>query len=150
MKETKRMLQVAELIKRNFGIVLQAEGSYIYGTEPFVTVTNVKMSPDLGIAKIYISIYNIEDKYNVILQMEEEMARLRSALYHRIRKHLRKMPDLKFIVFCLLFSSSESLIQSSFHSLRFGSTLSSLRASTSNHHDHRNEIPIQTEGSGYR
>ena len=96
MKETKRMLQVAELIKRNFGIVLQAEGSYIYGTEPFVTVTNVKMSPDLGIAKIYISIYNIEDKYNVILQMEEEMARLRSALYHRIRKHLRKMPDLKF------------------------------------------------------
>jgi len=96
MKETKRMLQVAELIRRNFGIVLQQEGSYIYGTEPFVTVTTVKMSPDLGIAKIYVSIYNIEDKFNVIFAMEGEMERLRSSLYHRIRKHMRRMPLIQF------------------------------------------------------
>jgi len=96
MKETKRMLQVAELIRRNFGIVLQQEGSYIYGTEPFVTVTTVKMSPDLGIAKIYVSIYNIEDKFNVIFAMEDEMERLRSSLYHRIRKHMRRMPLIQF------------------------------------------------------
>ena len=96
MKETKRMLQVGEMIRRNFGTVLQQEGSYIYGTEPFVTVTNVKMSPDLGIAKVYISIYNIDDKYNVILSMESEMERLRSSLYHRIRKQMRRMPLLQF------------------------------------------------------
>lgn len=96
MKETKRMLQVAEMIRRNFGIVLQQEGSYIYGTEPFVTVTNVKMSPDLGIAKIYVSIYNIDDKFNVVLAMENEMERLRSSLYHRIRKQMRRMPLLQF------------------------------------------------------
>jgi ribosome-binding factor A len=96
MKETKRMLQVGEMIRRNFGTVLQQEGSYIYGTEPFVTVTNVKMSPDLGIAKIYISIYNIDDKFNVIFAMEDEMERLRSSLYHRIRKQMRRMPLLQF------------------------------------------------------
>lgn len=96
MKETKRMLQVAEMIRRNFGIVLQQEGSYIYGTEPFVTVTNVKMSPDLGIAKIYVSVYNIDDKFNVIFAMEDEMERLRSSLYHRIRKQMRRMPLLQF------------------------------------------------------
>ena len=96
MKETKRMLQVAELIRRNFGMVLQQEGSYVYGLEPFVTVTTVKMSPDLGIAKIYVSIYNVDDKFNVILSMEGEMDRLRSSLYHRIRKQLRRMPLLQF------------------------------------------------------
>ena len=96
MKETKRMLQVGEMIRRNFGTVLQQEGSYIYGTEPFVTVTNVKMSQDLGIAKIYISIYNIDDKFNVIFAMEDEMERLRSSLYHRIRKQMRRMPLLQF------------------------------------------------------
>ncbi|MFT4758925.1 MAG: ribosome-binding factor A [Paraglaciecola sp.] len=96
MKETKRMLQVGEMIRRNFGIVLQQEGSYIYGMKPFVTVTNVIMSPDLGIAKIYVSVYNIEDKFNVILEMENEMERLRASLYYRIRKQMRRMPLLQF------------------------------------------------------
>ena len=96
MKETKRMLQVGEMIRRNFGTVLQQEGSYIYGTEPFVTVTNVKMSPDLGIAKIYVSIYNVVDKHNVIFAMEEDMERLRSSLYQRIRKQMRRMPLIQF------------------------------------------------------
>ena len=57
-KETKRMLQVGELVKRNISIVLQQEGSYYYGTEALVTVTSVKMSSDMGIAKVYLSIYN--------------------------------------------------------------------------------------------
>ena len=59
-KESKRQLQTGELIRRNFGHVLQQQGSYIYGAA-FVTVTNVKMSPDLGIAKIYISVFNNEE-----------------------------------------------------------------------------------------
>ncbi|MEL6941413.1 MAG: ribosome-binding factor A, partial [Bacteroidota bacterium] len=74
--KSKRQLQVAEQIKRNFGIILQQEGSYIYGVETLVTVTSVKMSPDFGIAKIYLSVYNTEDKQSVILLMEEQYPRL--------------------------------------------------------------------------
>jgi len=94
--ETKRMRQVAELIKRNFGVLLQQEGSYIYGTTPFVTVTNVKMSPDLNIARIYLSVYNTEDKQTVILEMESNYARLRQSLAYRIKKLVRRIPDLQF------------------------------------------------------
>ena len=94
--ETKRMQQVAEIVRRNFGILLQQEGSYIYGTEPFVTVTNVKMSPDLSIAKIYLSVYNTEDKQTVILEMEDNYTRLRQSLAYRIKKHVRRIPDIKF------------------------------------------------------
>jgi len=77
----KRQLQISELIRRNFGLVLQSEGSYVYGVEPFVTVTNVVMSPDLSIAKIYMSVFNVEDKQTVILEMEKEQPRLKAASY---------------------------------------------------------------------
>ncbi|MBX2875032.1 MAG: 30S ribosome-binding factor RbfA [Saprospiraceae bacterium] len=96
--ETKRQRQVAELVKRNFSMVLQQEGSYLYGPEPLVTVTGVKVSPDFGLAKIYLSIYNTENKQAVILQMEEETVRLRQALAHRIRKHVRRIPDIAFYI----------------------------------------------------
>ncbi|MEM8523720.1 MAG: 30S ribosome-binding factor RbfA [Bacteroidota bacterium] len=94
--KSKRQLQVAEQIKRNFGIVLQQEGSYIYGVEALVTVTSVKMSPDFGIAKIYLSVYNIEDKQSVILLMEEQYPQLRQSLGNRLRRHMRRIPELQF------------------------------------------------------
>ncbi|MEZ5043096.1 MAG: 30S ribosome-binding factor RbfA [Saprospiraceae bacterium] len=94
--ETKRQRQIAELVKRNFSIVLQQEGSYLYGHEPLVTVTAVKLSPDLGLAKIYLSVYNTENKQAVLLQMQEEIVRLRQGLAHRIRKQVRRIPDIAF------------------------------------------------------
>lgn len=93
---TVRQKQVEELIKRNFGIILQSEGSYIYGTEPLVTVTQVKVSPDFGQAKIYLSVYNTETKQQVILEMEEQNNRLRQALARRVRKQMRKVPHIDF------------------------------------------------------
>ncbi len=73
--------------------MLQQEGSYIYGSQVLVTVTNVVMAPDLKLAKIYLSVYNTENKQEVILMMENEHQKLKQAFYHRIRKHLRRMPD---------------------------------------------------------
>ncbi|GAB5551563.1 MAG: 30S ribosome-binding factor RbfA [Saprospiraceae bacterium] len=91
-----RLKQVEELIRRNFGIVLQEEGNYIYGPEPLVTVTQVRISPDLGLAKIYLSVYNTENKQAVILQMEESQTRLRQSLAYRIKRHVRKIPQVDF------------------------------------------------------
>lgn len=94
--ETKRQKQAAELVKRNFSLVLQQEGSYIYGPEPLVTVTGVKITPDLSLAKIYLSVFNTENKQAVLLEMEEEIVRLRQSLAHRIRKHIRRIPEISF------------------------------------------------------
>lgn len=92
--ETKRQLQVGELIKRNFSLVMMQEGRYIYGDEALVTVTNVRMSSDLGLAKIYVSIFNTENKQAVILQLQQEITRLRQILAQRIRKHVRRIPNI--------------------------------------------------------
>jgi ribosome-binding factor A len=92
--ESKRQLQVAELVKRNISLVLQHEGSYIYGSEPLVTVTSVKMSPDLSLAKVYLSVWNTDNKQAVLLELEEEHNRLRQSLGNRLRRQLRRIPDL--------------------------------------------------------
>lgn len=96
--ETKRQLQVAELVKRNFSIVLQNEGGYIYGVEPLVTVTKVKVTPDLNLAKIYLSVYNTDHKQGVLLEMEEHLLRLKQSLTARIRRQVRRIPDIAFFL----------------------------------------------------
>lgn len=94
--ETIKQRQIGELVKRHFSLTLQEEGSYIYGTAPLVTVTSVKMSPDLSLAKIYLSVYNTENKQAVILEMEEEKSRLRQLLAGRLRRQVRRVPEIDF------------------------------------------------------
>lgn len=94
--ESIRQKQIGELIKRNFSLLLQQEGRYIYGSEALVTVTNVRMSPDLGIAKVYLSVFNHQSKQEVILEMEDQTTHLRQALGSRIRRQIRRIPELHF------------------------------------------------------
>lgn len=98
MKTSKRMLQVAEVVKRNMSMVLMQEGTNIYGNEPMVSVTNVVMSADMGIAKVYLSIYNTENKQEVMLLLEGEIHRLRQSLAYRIKKHVRRIPRVDLYI----------------------------------------------------
>jgi ribosome-binding factor A len=95
--ETKRQKQINELIRRQFSMVLQNEGSYIF-EKALVTVTRVVVSPDLQSAKVYLSVFNTEDKLEVMRLMEENNHRLRYALANKVGKQLRKIPELKFFL----------------------------------------------------
>lgn len=94
--ESKRQLQVAEAIKRHFSVVLQREGYLIYGSGPLVTVTGVNVSPDMGQARIYLSIYNVASKENVVEAIAHHGSKLRQSLAARVRKHMRRVPYLEF------------------------------------------------------
>ena len=94
--ETKRQNQVAELVRRNFGLVLQQQGTNIYGASVLVTVTTVKMSPDLTLAKIYLSVFNTENKQEPLLLLQEEIVKLRHEMGQRIRKLVRIIPEISF------------------------------------------------------
>lgn len=96
--ESKRQQQVAELILRNFSFVLQQEGLYIYGREPLVTVTSVKVASDLQLARIYLSIYNAEKKEIVLAQIREHDHKLKQEMYHRLKKQLRRMPLFEYFI----------------------------------------------------
>ena len=98
MKETKKQRQVATLIQREFSTVLRNEGAFIYGAGVMTTVTNVRMSSDMGIAYIYISVYNAPYKQEVIKQLWDNLSHLRGELGRRIRKQVRRIPMLKFYI----------------------------------------------------
>ena len=91
-----RKLQIAELLRRNISFVLQADGHYIYGPEAMVTVTSVNVTPDLALAKVYLSIFNSENKQAVLLELEAAIHEVKKNLYNRIRKHVRRVPDIVF------------------------------------------------------
>jgi ribosome-binding factor A len=93
--ESIKQRQMSEMIKRHFSIVLQNEGRMIYGARILVSITDVKMSPDMGIAKIYLSVFNTENKQEPILELETEMVRLRQVLAARIRHQVRRIPLLQ-------------------------------------------------------
>jgi len=84
MASTKRMNQIAATIQRELSIVLQQEGTYIYG-RALVTVTSVNMTPDLGLARVYLSVY-----------IQHEVKRLRQGLAHRVKRQMRRVPLLEF------------------------------------------------------
>lgn len=93
--ETKRQRQTGEIIRRHFSELLLQEGSYLSGGA-LVTVTMVKMSSDLGLARIYLSVYNTENKQEVLLTFQKETMRLRQSLAHRVRHKMRRVPDIDF------------------------------------------------------
>jgi ribosome-binding factor A len=80
-------------VRRHFSDVLQQEGRYIYDNV-LVTVTQVKMSPYLGLAKIYLSVYNTDNKQGVLLKLENEVVRLRQSFAHRVRRQMRRVPEI--------------------------------------------------------
>lgn len=91
--ETKRQLQLGELIKRNFSTVLQQEGRYIYG-DVLVSVTKAIISPDLSQVKIYLSIYGSEEKEEILQNIENQTFQLKQALAHRIKGQIRRIPEI--------------------------------------------------------
>lgn len=98
MEQTKKQRQVGGLIQKEFSTILQLEGAFIYGTEPLVTVTNVRMSSDLGIAYIYVSVYNAPYKQEIVKELWENLSYLRGLLGKRIRKNVRRIPMIKFFI----------------------------------------------------
>jgi ribosome-binding factor A len=96
--ESIRQKQVGELIRRYFSTILTQEGPYIYGRDKLVTLTHVKMTPDLLLAKIFISVYGTETKFEVIEELQENIQRLRQALAGKIGKQMRRMPEIEFFL----------------------------------------------------
>jgi len=95
--ETKRQKQISELLRRQFSMVLLDEGTYIF-EKALVTVTKVSVSPDMQNAKIYLSVFNSDNKQEVMMGLEENNHRLRFALANKVGKQLRRIPELQFFL----------------------------------------------------
>jgi len=89
--------QVASLIQKSLGEVFTREGFNYYG-RAFVTISGVKLTPDLLLARIFISIYNVPDKASVLKMIKQQMHWIKKSLYQQIRHQMRVMPELEFLL----------------------------------------------------
>ena len=90
-----KQLQVAKIIQQNLSQVFQLKGPEIYG-RAFVTLSGVRITPDLGVARAYVSVYNVTDKEEVIDAINKNSYLIKKHLYQRIRNKMRRMPEMEF------------------------------------------------------
>ena len=90
-----RQEKVAELIRRDLSVLFQQNsGSWFAGM--FISVTQVRMSPDLGLAKVYLSFMAVPDKQVALAAVRQEGWRVRKELGAKIGKQVRIVPELNF------------------------------------------------------
>jgi ribosome-binding factor A len=97
MKEGKRQKQVSGLIQEEVNIIFQRLSlNMIDGG--MVSISSVKITPDLLEARIYLSVFNAKDNKQVIKRIEDRAWEVKKELAARIKSQVRRMPELKFFL----------------------------------------------------
>ncbi len=97
MLEGKRQKQVAGLLNKELSDIFQRLGiSMMDGG--MVSISSVKITPDLYEARIYLSFFQVKDNYDVLKKIEERSWEIKKELTARVRHQLRSMPKLTFYI----------------------------------------------------
>ena len=64
----------------------------------FITVTLVRMSPDLGVAKVFLSFMAVKEKNLALRKVKSEATWTRKTLARVIGKQVRRIPELQFYI----------------------------------------------------
>jgi len=90
-----RQEKIARLIQREIGSIF-TKGEVTVAPKIMITVTKVRVSSDLSIAKIYLSLFPAADKKEVMENIIFHGGEIRYALGRRVGKQLRHTPELQF------------------------------------------------------
>ena len=91
-----RQLTVGREIQKALAEIIRAKGMATFGGA-LVTVSEVRVSPDLSVAKVFVSVFP-SDKQSAVMQwLEENNRALRGELGHVVAKQLRIVPELTFL-----------------------------------------------------
>ena len=92
---SKRQQKVSKLLQKEISEIIQKDSLGIFRNQ-FVTVTHVKVSPDLSFSDIFLSLFNVSKPDELIWEVQDRKSEIRKELGIRIGKHMRIIPDLKF------------------------------------------------------
>ena len=95
MEESKRQKQIANLIQQEMSDIFQREGLNVIHNG-MVSISKVKVTPDLLEARIYLSFFQIEDDAALLKQIKERDWELRKHLAARIKNQVRRIPVLNY------------------------------------------------------
>jgi ribosome-binding factor A len=98
-------LCVMTLRQQKYGRLIQKELSDIFLRDKrgiignaFISIAEVRVSPDLSVARVYLSMSLTKDKKAVLAQINIHKSELRKALGDRIRNQARIIPELVFVI----------------------------------------------------
>lgn len=95
MSESKRQQKFARLLQKELSDVFQRDIQHLFSNS-FVTVTGVRMSPDLSVAKVDLSFMLAKNPQQMLETINEHKGEIRGALGRRIGKDVRRIPELIF------------------------------------------------------
>jgi ribosome-binding factor A len=95
--ESTRQNKVARQIQKDLAEILQQLGKPVLEGR-MVTVTVVRMSPDLSLAKAYLSIFPSENKTEFLERIRQSVKQIRHLLGQRVKNQLRNVPELAFFL----------------------------------------------------
>jgi len=95
MEEGKRQKQVAAVLSEELNDIFRRLNlNMIDGG--MVSISSVKITPDLLEARIYVSMYKVQDEKAALKKIESQSWEIKKELTARVKNQLRRMPVLKF------------------------------------------------------
>ncbi len=95
--ESIRQQKVARLVQRELSEIFQQNANMFF--DAMITVTVVRMSPDLSLAKSYLSIYSLKkEEQEIFSVIEENKKNIRLWLGQRIRNKIKSIPEIAFFI----------------------------------------------------
>ena len=95
--ESQRQKKYSRLLQKEMGKIFQEDKRGIVGNA-FITVVDVKVSPDLSVAKFYLSMMLIPNKDELYKRINDRKSEIRNALGQAIGKQVRKVPEIIFYI----------------------------------------------------
>lgn len=93
--ESTRQKKVSRLIQKELADIFLRRGSeFAHGK--LISITKVRISPDLSFAKVYLSIFPATDQTNIIISIQEHSQKIRFDLGQKVKSQLRIVPDIAF------------------------------------------------------
>lgn len=94
--ESTRLQKIERLLQKELGDIFQKQTQAMRGV--LVSVSVVRVSPDLGIAKAYLSIFPSEKSKDLLDAIRANTKAIRYDLGQRVGKQLRIIPELSFFI----------------------------------------------------
>jgi ribosome-binding factor A len=95
--ESKRQQKVSRQLQKDLSEIFQREVPHLFNGA-FITVTNVRVSPDLSVARVYLSFLATKNKDLLLETIQEKGKVIRQHLGDRVRHQLRIVPELVFFL----------------------------------------------------
>ncbi|HOB83486.1 MAG TPA: 30S ribosome-binding factor RbfA [Bacteroidales bacterium] len=95
--ESTRQKKVSRLIQKEIAGIFLRKGSE-FAPGKMISITRVRISPDLSFAKIYLSIFPSTDNNHILEVVQDNTTKIRFDLGHKVRSQLRIVPDIAFFI----------------------------------------------------